>query len=83
MSAKIALILFIIIIALVVYYLYQANQTTQALSPSVEDCNKRNGKYEVVTKPDGSQTGACILPDGNVCTDEEYYKEGCYEDQIG
>jgi putative hemolysin len=83
MSAKIALILFIIIIALVAYYFYKSNQPTQALSPSVEDCIERNGKYEISSKPDGSQTGVCKLPDGSICTDDQYYNEGCYENQKG
>ncbi len=43
------------------------------LPPQEADCLDRYGEYS---------EGECILPDGTVCTDEQYFSEGCYEKQL-
>ena len=74
----------IFMLLIIVLFISACENTNQALSPSVIDCQKSNGSYQILTNPDGSQTGKCILPNGNICTDEQYFQtaEGCYPNQI-
>jgi len=51
---------------------------TGVLSPAVIACGERGGSYEIVSAEDGSQSGKCVFPDGTVCTDEQYFMEGCF-----
>jgi len=57
-------------------------QMQKTLSPSVQDCINRGGNYQIIRNADGSESGRCLLPGGAVCTDEQYYSEGCYPMQI-
>lgn len=74
----------IILILLTLIIFISACKNQEALSPSVIDCQKHKGTYQIINNPDGSQTGKCILPDNIICTDEQYFQteKGCYANQI-
>jgi putative hemolysin len=47
-------------------------------NPAAEFCTSENTtRYEIRGAPDGSRFGACILPDGTVCDEWEYYRGNC------
>ncbi|MDD5418132.1 MAG: DUF333 domain-containing protein [Candidatus Nanoarchaeia archaeon] len=58
------------------------NSSTGMLSPFTQDCINHDGKYQIITNYDGSQSGQCMLGNGTWCSDEQYYGEGCWENQI-
>ncbi|MBN2042679.1 MAG: hypothetical protein JW754_02635 [Candidatus Aenigmarchaeota archaeon] len=43
------------------------------LPPAKGDCMDRYGEYS---------NGVCVLPDGSVCTDDQYFSGGCYGKQL-
>ncbi|RLI98281.1 MAG: hypothetical protein DRO99_01120 [Candidatus Aenigmatarchaeota archaeon] len=49
-----------------------------AISPSAQACQEHGGTYNITTEHSGSQSGYCVLPDDSICTDEQFYGEGCY-----
>ncbi len=55
------------------------NLTSSELSnPAYDYCSGIMGyEYEVVTQPDGSQSGRCHMPDGTVCPDWDFYAGKC------
>ena len=46
-------------------------------NPSAVFCEDHGGKYEIRTAADGSQSGACLLPDGNVCDGWAFFRGEC------
>lgn len=56
------------------------NQNTPYIaSYPVIDCIKNEGVYEMYTLEGGCKVRQCILPDGTVCTDSQYYANKCYK----
>lgn len=45
----------------------------------VIDCIKNEGIYETYNLEGGCKVGQCILPDGTICTDSQYYANNCYK----
>ena len=51
-------------------------------NPAAAYCTAIMGySYEIVTEPDGSSWGACLLPDGERCDQWEFYAGTCGEAQ--
>ena len=50
-------------------------------NPAAEFCLERGGTYVIRTISDGSQTGICILPDGQEADAWEYFREHANREQ--
>ncbi len=46
-------------------------------NPASQFCVEKGYELEIRTKPDGSQTGYCIFPDGSECEEWAYYRGEC------
>lgn len=46
-------------------------------NPASVYCTQQGNKLEIVTAPDGSQSGRCIFPDGSYCDEWAYYRGEC------
>ena len=46
-------------------------------NPASVFCTQNGNKLEIVTAPDGSQSGVCIFPDGSSCDEWTYYRGEC------
>jgi putative hemolysin len=53
--------------------MYQANMP----NPASVFCTQNGNKLEIVTAPDGSQSGLCIFQDGSSCDEWAYYRGEC------
>ena len=49
----------------------------QISNPSAVYCKQLGYRYEIRTKPDGSQTGYCVFPDGSECEGWDFYNGEC------
>jgi len=50
-------------------------------TPPALACYEHDGSYRLIIESNGTEAGSCTLPDGSVCTDDEFYREMCYEEQ--
>ncbi|HMK15979.1 MAG TPA: DUF333 domain-containing protein, partial [Methanomicrobiales archaeon] len=48
-------------------------------NPSATFCVSKNYSYQIVTNPDGSQSGNCVFPNGKACDGWAYYRGECNE----
>ncbi|HTY52966.1 MAG TPA: DUF333 domain-containing protein [Methanomicrobiales archaeon] len=55
----------------------------QIPNPAAQYCKSLNNSYEIRSNPDGSQYGVCILPDGTVCDEWQFYRGNCPADSTG
>lgn len=46
-------------------------------NPASVFCTQNGNKLEIVTAPDGSQSGVCIFPDDSSCDEWAYYRGEC------
>jgi putative hemolysin len=46
-------------------------------NPASVFCEEHGGKLEIRTAVDGSQSGACVFPDGSECDEWAYYRGEC------
>lgn len=46
----------------------------QITNPASTYCESQGGKEEIVTAPDGSQDGVCVLNDGHKCNSWDFYR---------
>lgn len=46
-------------------------------NPAAVYCVKLGYRYEIRTKPDGSQYGVCVLPDGTKCDAWDFFNGKC------
>lgn len=46
-------------------------------NPASVFCEEKGGQVEIRTSADGSQSGACIFPDGSECDEWAYYRGEC------
>ncbi len=55
------------------------NQTggAQLPNPASVYCEENGGKLEIRTAADGSQSGACVFPDGTECDEWAYFRGEC------
>jgi C1A family cysteine protease len=74
----------IILLALVIVIIPGASPANnkaglQKLSnPAYDYCSVVMGyEYQVITSPDGAQSGLCKLPDGSACSDWDFYSGKC------
>jgi len=49
----------------------------QLANPASVYCTEQGGEIEIVTAADGSQSGICQLPTGEVCDEWAYYRGDC------
>ncbi len=56
-----------------------ASPQTQAGLPNPASvyCEQNGNKLEIVTAPDGSQSGRCVFPDGSSCDEWAYFRGEC------
>jgi putative hemolysin len=63
------------------YPSYPAAQQTpagaQIANPASVYCEAHDGKSQIRTAADGSQSGACVFPDGSECEEWAYYRQQC------
>lgn len=63
------------------YPSYPAAQQTpagaQIANPASVYCEAHGGKSQIRTAADGSQSGACVFPDGTECEEWAYYRQQC------
>ncbi|UXZ05380.1 putative hemolysin [Moraxella nasicaprae] len=50
------------------------NQITDALNPASEFCVKQGGQSQIRKNADGSEYGVCVLPNGQVVEEWEYFR---------
>jgi putative hemolysin len=48
-------------------------------NPSATFCVSKNYSYQIVTNPDGSQSGNCVFPSGKACDGWAYFRNECNE----
>ena len=48
-------------------------------NPSAVFCVSKNYTYQIITNPDGSQSGVCVFPSGKQCDGWAYYRGECNE----
>ena len=48
-------------------------------NPSATFCVSKNYTYQIVTNPDGSQSGNCVFPNGKACDGWAYFRGECNE----
>lgn len=53
------------------------NKKVALSNPASENCLQYGGKIEMREKPDGSQYGICIFPNGNKCEEWALFKGEC------
>lgn len=53
------------------------NANTGMPNPASKFCEDKGGKLEIRTAADGSQSGACIFPDGSECDEWAFYRGEC------
>jgi putative hemolysin len=53
------------------------NDTTSIANPAATFCNNRGGTSNIITAPNGSQSGTCTLTNGTVCDEWAYYRGTC------
>lgn len=46
-------------------------------NPASVNCVEQGGRSEIRTAADGSQTGACIFPDGSECEEWALFRKEC------
>jgi putative hemolysin len=46
-------------------------------NPASVYCEEQGGRVEIRTAADGSQSGACIFPDGSECDEWAFYRGEC------
>jgi putative hemolysin len=46
-------------------------------NPASVHCTQQGNTLEIVTAPDGSQSGVCVFPDGTSCDEWAYYRGEC------
>ena len=46
-------------------------------NPASVYCTQQGNKLEIRTAADGSQSGACVFPDGSTCDEWAYYRGEC------
>jgi putative hemolysin len=46
-------------------------------NPASAYCEQNGNKLEIVTAPDGSQSGVCVFPNGSSCDEWAYYRGEC------
>ena len=46
-------------------------------NPASVYCTQNGNKLEIRTADDGSQSGVCVFPDGNICDEWAYYRGEC------
>ena len=56
------------------------NATAVMPNPASVYCESHNGKSEIRTLEDGSQTGYCIFSNGNTCEEWAYYRGDCKQE---
>jgi putative hemolysin len=53
------------------------NDSTQIANPASEYCVNNEGKTQIRTNADGSQTGYCVFKNGNECEEWAYFRKEC------
>jgi len=71
-----------IIIASLLVILMGCTQTTetgntQIANPAAVYCEEQGYDYQIITNPDGSQSGICVFTDGSECDGQLYYTGEC------
>ena len=68
------------------YYRGECNETSVASSlgtgianPSATYCVSKGYTYQIVTNPDGNQSGNCVFPSGKSCEGWAYFRRECTE----
>jgi hypothetical protein len=46
-------------------------------NPASDFCEQQGNKLEIHTAEDGSQSGACVFPDGSTCDEWTYFRGEC------
>jgi putative hemolysin len=78
------ILILVIMILVAIVLIFTGNQpvpsnqiSSTEPNPAAIYCRNLNYTYEIRTNPDGSQYGVCILPDGTVCDEWEFYRGAC------
>ena len=45
--------------------------------PAAVYCQEQGGQSQIITAPDGSQTGECLFPDGSKCDEWAFFRHEC------
>ena len=53
------------------------NTNTTIANPAAVFCEENGGISEIRTAPDGSQSGACVFPNGSECDEWAYFRGEC------
>ncbi len=58
---------------------YDCGEPVQLPNPAASYCENQGGEYDIREdpRPEGGQYGVCILENGTVCDEWEYYQGGC------
>jgi len=55
----------------------QTDITTDLPNPAAVYCQEQGGQSQIITAPDGSQTGECLFPDGSKCDEWVFFRHEC------
>lgn len=55
----------------------KTGETTTIANPASVYCEEQEGKVDIRTAADGSQTGYCIFPAGGECEEWAFYRDEC------
>lgn len=58
------------------------NDDTQIANPAAVYCKEQGYDYQIITNPDGSQSGVCVFTDGSECDGQLYYTGECAPQQV-
>jgi putative hemolysin len=72
-------ILALVIAGAAIYLIPRADKSsnTQIANPASQYCEQQGYRVEIVTAPDGSQSGNCVAPSGNKCDEWAFYRKEC------
>jgi putative hemolysin len=56
---------------------FKKSAVASLANPASSFCEAQGGQSNIVTDPDGSQRGECVLPGGKICDEWEYYRGTC------
>lgn len=55
----------------------EMDTNTQLPNPAAVYCREQGFTDQIVTAPDGSQSGNCVAPGGKVCDEWAFYRKEC------
>jgi putative hemolysin len=75
--ALLVVLLTIIVFGCTVENVPASQSNTKIANPASQYCIDQGFNLTIQTASDGSQTGYCVFPNGNVCEEWQFYRGEC------